>query len=149
MNLEELKVYNLSMEIGEKIWSIVSKWDYFSKDTVGKQFIKSADSIAANISEGYGRYHYRENIQFCYYSRGSLFETKTWTEKSYRRELISEKEHFEIINNLVIIAKMLNSYVKSIGKIDNTVGEPSVNYQEVIDKDDYKIWSNDLTFIDK
>jgi hypothetical protein len=50
---------------------------------------------------------------------------------------------------LVLIAKMLNSYVKSIGKINNTVGEPSVNYQKVIDKNVYNVWSDDLTFIDK
>jgi four helix bundle protein len=51
MKLEELKVYQLSMEIGDEIWNVVNKWDYFQKDTVGKQLIKAADSIAANLSE--------------------------------------------------------------------------------------------------
>ena len=59
MKLEELKVYQLAMNVGEKVWEIVSKWDYFTKDTVGKQLVKSVDSIAANISEGYGRFHYK------------------------------------------------------------------------------------------
>lgn len=149
MNLEELKVYNLSMELGGKIWSIVSTWDYYSKDTIGKQYIKAVDSIAANISEGYGRYHYHENINFCYYSRGSLFETKTWTEKSFRRCLINQKEHSEIINELVVIAKMLNSYLKSIGKTNNSVCEPSSDYPEINDKNDSDIWANNVPFIDK
>ncbi len=52
MKLEELKVYQLAMNVGEKVWVIVSKWDYFAKDTVGKQLVKSVDSIAANLSEG-------------------------------------------------------------------------------------------------
>ena len=78
MNLEELQVYQLSMEIGEKVWQIVIKWDYFAKDSVGKQLAKAIDSVAANLSEGCGRYFYKENKQFCYYSRGSLFESKTW-----------------------------------------------------------------------
>ena len=78
MNLEELQVYQLSMEIGEKVWQIVIKWDYFAKDSVGKQLVKAIDSVAANLSEGFGRYFYKENKQFCYYSRGSLFESKTW-----------------------------------------------------------------------
>lgn len=77
MKLEELNVYNLSMELGEIIWGIVEKWNYFEKDTIGKQLVRAADSIAANIAEGYGRYHFKENKQFCFYSRGSLFETKT------------------------------------------------------------------------
>ncbi len=77
MNLEELQVYKLSMDIAEKIWVIVDKWDYFNKDTVGKQLVRAIDSVAANLSEGYGRFHYKENKNFCYYSRGSLYETKT------------------------------------------------------------------------
>ena len=88
MKLEELKVYQLSMDIGEMIWMIVSRWDYFAKDTVGKQLVKSVDSIAANLSEGYGRFHYKENKQFCYYSRGSLYETKTCLKKAHNRDLI-------------------------------------------------------------
>jgi four helix bundle protein len=51
MKLEELKVYQLSMKSGDEIWNVVNKWDYFQKDTVGKQLIKAADSIAANLSE--------------------------------------------------------------------------------------------------
>jgi four helix bundle protein len=74
MKLEELQVYQLSMEMGERVWSIVIKWDYFAKDTIGKQLIKAIDSVAANLSEGYGRYHYKEKKNFSYYSRGSLFE---------------------------------------------------------------------------
>ena len=51
-------------------------------DTIGKQLVRSADSIAANISEGFGRYHFKDSKRFYYISRGSLFETKTWLEKS-------------------------------------------------------------------
>ena len=63
--LEDLEVYKLAMEIGEMVWSIVSKWDYFPKKTLGGQFVEAADSIAMNISEGYGRFHYKENKNFC------------------------------------------------------------------------------------
>lgn len=54
MKLEEFKVYQASMQIGEEVWSMVGKWDYFSKDTIGKQLVRSTDSIAANLSEGFG-----------------------------------------------------------------------------------------------
>jgi four helix bundle protein len=56
MDLENLRIYKISMELGERIWNIVLQWDYLAVDTVGKQLIRSADSIAANISEGFGRY---------------------------------------------------------------------------------------------
>jgi len=82
LNLEDLEIYQLSMEIGEEVWAIVNQWDDISKHTIGTQLIRSVDSIAANISEGFGRYHYKEAKQFCYYARGSLFETKAWLTKA-------------------------------------------------------------------
>ena len=115
MRLEELRVYQLSMELGERVWQIVIEWEYFSKDTVGKQLIKAVDSVAANLSEGYGRYHYRESRQFGYYSRGSLFETKTWRTKSYNRELIKEEDYKVFIKDIDRIGVKLNNYIKSIG----------------------------------
>jgi four helix bundle protein len=51
MKLEELKVYNGAMILGEKVWTIVDGWKFFQKDTVGKQLVRAVDSIAANLSE--------------------------------------------------------------------------------------------------
>lgn len=115
MKLEELEVYNLAMKIGEKVWEMVIKWDYFRKKTVGDQLVRSADSIASNISEGYGRFHYQENRHFCYYARGSLLETKTWLEKSKNRSMISQKEYDSLCESLEILHKKLNNYIRSIG----------------------------------
>ncbi len=115
MKLEELKVYDLAMNIGERVWLIVSKWDYFAKDTVGKQLVRSVDSIAANLSEGYGRFFYKENRQFCYYSRGSLYETKTWLKKSHERGLIIDDDFQSLQKDIETITFKLNNYIKSIG----------------------------------
>ena len=121
MKLEELKVYQLAMNIGERIWVVVSKWDYFAKDSIGKQLVKSVDSIAANISEGFGRFHYKENKQFCYYSRGSLYETKTWLKKAHDRRLIVDDNFQSLQNDLETIAYKLNNYIKSIGTKTNGI----------------------------
>lgn len=64
LRLDDLEIYQLSMEIGEFVWAIVDKWNYFQKKTVGEQFTRSADSIAANISEGYGRYFLKKKENF-------------------------------------------------------------------------------------
>lgn len=80
-SINDLEIYRDAMSLGETIWSLVAHWDYFAKDTLGKQLVRSADSIAANLSEGHGRFHFKENIKFCYYSRGSLTESQTWIEK--------------------------------------------------------------------
>jgi four helix bundle protein len=114
--LDELRVYQLAMKIGESIWGIVDKWSFFHRDTVGKQMVRSADSIAANISEGFGRYHYKENKQFVYYSRGSLYETKTWVVKAHSRGLISDDLFTSLTQDLEALGVKLNNYLHSIGK---------------------------------
>ncbi len=124
MELNDLQVYKKAMDLGEKVWDVVSKWDYFQKDTIGKQLIRSADSIAANLSEGFGRFHFKESQHFSYYSRGSLFETRTWIQKAHNRRLISRDQFFEMENELVTIGKMLNGYIKSIGRVE----EPYADY---------------------
>jgi len=113
--LNDLEIYREAMEIGEAIWALVTKFDYFAKDTIGKQIVRSADSIAANISEGYGRFHYKENQKFCYYARGSAEETQTWIEKCVRRELTDRDTGREIHNRVETLKKRLNAYIKSIG----------------------------------
>jgi four helix bundle protein len=115
MKLEELKVYELSMELGERVWTIVEKWDYFAKDTIGKQLVRSVDSVAANLSEGFGRFHYKDSKNFTYYSRGSLYETKTWIRKAKNRKLIEEEDYSKFVEDINMIGRMLNSYIKSIG----------------------------------
>jgi four helix bundle protein len=125
--LEELEIYQLSLSLADEIWNEVRLWDYFNKDTIGKQIIRSSDSIAANIAEGYGRYFYKENKQFCFFSRGSLLETKTWLLKSRNRKLIDEVKYNSYINTLETIHKKLNSYIKFIGKEEKN--KPMTNDQ--------------------
>jgi four helix bundle protein len=98
---------------------IVIKWDYFAKDTIGKQLVRAIDSVGANISEGFGRFHYKENKNFCYYSRGSLYETKTWLTKARSRELITKEDFLFFDSEINKIGVKLNNYIKSIGKTTN------------------------------
>ena len=123
MRLEELEVYQSAMAMGEKVWSIVSGWDFFAKDTVGKQWVRAADSVAANLSEGFGRFHYKENRHYGYYSRGSLFESKTWLTKARNRSLVSEQDFNELIAMLDTMGRRLNAYIKSIGNTQYQVKE--------------------------
>lgn len=117
MKLEELQVFQLSVKLGEEVWAIVRKWDYFAKDTIGKQLVRAVDSIASNLSEGFSRYRFKENTNFSHNTRGSLSETKTWLTKAHNRKLISD-EAFETLNDEIDnIGVKLNIYIRSIGKV--------------------------------
>ena len=82
---ENLRVYNLSEELADFIWDIVTRWDYLPQKTVGIQLVKSADSIGANIAEGTGRGSFADNRRFARIARGSLFEAKHWLRRAYKR----------------------------------------------------------------
>jgi four helix bundle protein len=119
--IEDLEIYQLSEALADEIWDIVSSWEYFAKDTVGKQIVRSSDSISANIAEGFGRFHYKENKNFCYFSRGSIIETKGWLKRSVKRNLISDEQYLDLINKLETIHHKLNIYIKFIGKQESKV----------------------------
>ncbi len=102
------------MDVSDEIWNLVIEWKSFEKYTIGTQFVKAADSISANISEGYGRYSFNENKQFCYYGRGSLSETKTWLDKAFRRNIITENTYKNLFEKLDLNHIKLNAYINSI-----------------------------------
>lgn len=112
--LEELEIYILAMEIGELVWERVSHWEQFSKFHLGGQFTEAADSIAANISEGYGRFHYKDKRNFYYNARGSLSETKTWASKSKQRNLLPPEDFDLLYSKLQKLHRKLNQHIKSL-----------------------------------
>ena len=116
MKLDELRVYKRADELSDEIWNLAVNMNYFEKDTLGKQLVRSADSISANIAEGFGRYFYKENRQFCFYSRGSLLETKNWLSKCHRRNIISSEKLEFLIKEIEEVHISLNAYIKTIGK---------------------------------
>ena len=149
MNLEELKVYQMAMQIGDSSWTIVSKWNYFERDTIGKQLVRSADSIAANISEGFGRYHFKENRYFNFVARGSLFETKTWLEKAVNRDFITTEEFSRLKIDMNELGRLLNGYIKKIG-MENKINEPEPIYltKTAVPDDSSDIFFQDIDSID-
>ncbi|MDR9402349.1 MAG: four helix bundle protein [Halothece sp. Uz-M2-17] len=112
----ELRVYQLAEELANQLWVIVAKWDYFAKNTVGKQIIRSADSIGANIAEGNGRYNYKDNQRFIKIARGSLYETRHWLRLAYNHKLLTEEEINQIKPLIEELSPKLNAYLNSIKK---------------------------------
>jgi four helix bundle protein len=117
MDIDDLRVYKQAMQLAEKIWEIVIKWEAFAKYSIGKQYTEAADSIGSNISEGFGRFHFKDSKHFLYYSRGSLYETRTWTIKAHNRKLMTDEEYKELIDSIHDLSVKLNNYINSIGNV--------------------------------
>ena len=111
--LTDLDVYKLAEKLSDKIWDGYDLWPEKAQKTIGLQVIRSADSIAANIAEGYGRFTAPDRKKFYMYTRGSFEETKVWLRKAYRRNVIdkqSMEEYTTIINEL---SPKLNGFINS------------------------------------
>jgi len=116
MKLEDLEIYQLSMELGDEVWFSVVDWDNLAKYSMGQQIIRSADSIAANISESFGRFHFNDRKNFMFYARGSQSETKTWLTKAKNRKIISEEFFQNEMEKLEKLGIKMNNYIKVIEK---------------------------------
>jgi four helix bundle protein len=122
-NFENLAVDQLSERLADDIWDIVATWSALARDTVGKQMIRAADSIGANLAEGDGRGTYQENRRFTRIARGSLNETKHWLRRAYRRKLLTESQISSLKPLVDELAPRLNAYLKSIGPKDDNADQ--------------------------
>ena len=115
-NFEKLQVYQLSEKLADSVWNIVITWDSFAKDTVGKQIVRAADSIGANISEGSGRGSPQDNRRFVRMARRSLYETIHWLRRSYLRKLLTQPEVKKLRLLVEELAPKLNAFLRSVDK---------------------------------
>ena len=111
---EDLDIFKLAETMADDLWTIVSSWNYFAKDTIGKQLVTAADSIGANIAEGAGRGTPKDNQRFVRIARGSLNETKYWVRRASQRDLLKSDQKDKIKVILDELAPRLNAYLKSI-----------------------------------
>ena len=116
LQLNDIKAYKIAFNLSNYVWDIVIKWDWFAKKHVGGQFVEAADSISANIAEGFGRYHKKDKIKFYRYSQGSLKESFDWNEKSKVRKLLKDEEYNHIFSELQKLPKELNQLINFTNK---------------------------------
>ena len=113
-NFEKLRVYKLAENLADGIWGVVIKWNYLAKDTVGKQMIRAADSIGANIAEGTGRGTLQDNRRFIRMARSSLYETQHWLRRAYKRSLLSKQQVVSLTPIIGELLPKLNAYFRSV-----------------------------------
>jgi four helix bundle protein len=117
IELKNLEVYQLSRKLSSIAWIIFCRLNFEDKKHIGDQFLRSVDSIGANIAEGYGRFHYLDKVRFYYNSRGSHYEAFThWLELMVEREKISNEEFESISETALILRIKLNNLIAATSK---------------------------------
>ncbi len=111
LKLNDIEAYKISFKLSNIVWEVVIKWDYFARDTIGKQFTRAVDSISANIAEGFGRYNKKDKVKFYRYSLGSVYESLDWNEKAHLRTIINQDGYSLIFSELIKLPKSINSLI--------------------------------------
>lgn len=112
IELKNLEVYQISRQLSAIVWKIFCRMNLEDKKHMGDQFLRSADSVGANIAEGYGRYHYLDKVRFYYNARGSHLEAFIhWLELLSEREKISMEEFETIRVKATILQIKLNNFI--------------------------------------
>ncbi|MFC1892057.1 four helix bundle protein [Thermodesulfobacteriota bacterium] len=111
-DFRDLEVWQKCKAIRNKIWNLCKRFPGEEKYRLSDQMIRASRSSTANIGEGYGRYHFQENIQFCRQSRGSLYELIDHLGTAEECEYISAEESEELIDDIKEAIRILNGYIK-------------------------------------
>jgi four helix bundle protein len=112
IELRNLEVYQLARKLSSIAWNIFCRMSFEDKKHIGDQFLRSVDSIGANIAEGYGRYYYLDKVRFYYNSRASHYEAfGHWLELMSERNKISESEFLSISEIALTLQVKLNNFI--------------------------------------
>lgn len=109
--MEEMEVFKRFVVTADEVWRTVRKWDSFAKDTVGKQLVRSVDSVGANLVEGDGRHSDPDAVRFFRIARGSAREARYWITRATTRSLIALDVGERIIGDLTGATQMLNRLI--------------------------------------
>jgi four helix bundle protein len=113
--LDELRVYAMAEQLADLVWELVRTWEPFSKSTVGHQLVRAADSVGANIAEGYGRASPADHQRFIRTARGSLYEVRHFLRRADKRKLLLKEQRAPLQALLKEMLPALNAYLRSLG----------------------------------
>jgi four helix bundle protein len=128
---EELSVWKLSREMRIEISNMIKSFPKIEQFRLSDQMIRASRSIAANIAEGYGRFHHQENIQFCRHARGSLLELLEHLIVSKDEGYISEDQFSLYKEKVLLINKVLNGYISYLKNAKEISQNNSIHSKEI------------------
>jgi four helix bundle protein len=105
----DLVSYRLAVELAGELHRRVAFWPSFERWSIGLQLVRAAGSIGANIAEGDGRGHPKDETRFLLIARGSLNETRHWLQLAERANLLTEADYAPRLDEL---ARTLNGLVR-------------------------------------
>ena len=116
-SFEDLEIYKLARKFSDKVNQLIKKLPNIEEFNLKNQMRRAKLSATKNIAEGFGRYHYQENIQFCRQSRGSICELIDDFNECYANGYIDQNETDQLKSEAYHLIKVLNGYIASIKRL--------------------------------
>lgn len=113
---EDLECWKAATEVRRIVMNVVKKFPPHEKFSLTDNMTRAARSVTQNIAEGYGRFHFQENIQFCRQSRGSLQELIDQFITAHDELYITENEYQEARALINKSLALLNGYINYLSK---------------------------------
>jgi four helix bundle protein len=111
---ETLEVRKMARKLRTEMANLAKTFPQEEKYRLADQIIRSSRYVTANIAEGYGRYHYQENIKYCRQARGSLFELLDHLYVALDEQYIAADLFNDFKLGTFNVIKILNGYIKHI-----------------------------------
>ena len=115
-SLDEFELYKLVREYRKKIYRVIKKLPKEEKFCLDPQMRKAAISMTNNVAEGHGRWHYKENIQFCRISRGSVEEILDDLNICIDEDYGDKDENLVLKDEGYFVIKKINGYISYLNK---------------------------------
>lgn len=116
----DLEVWKAAREFKKAISQLAKTFPETEKYKLADQILRSSRSIGANISEGYGRYSYKEQTKYCVQARGSLSETLNHLIDAFDEAYISEDSLSNYKKQYDVVEALLNGYIAWLRKMSTS-----------------------------
>jgi len=121
-SFEDLEVWQVCRDLRRSMTSLARKLPQEEKFRLSDQIIRAARSVTNNIAEGYGRYHFQENIQFCTQSRGSLYELIDHLTICVEEKYLSADHFNKLKSDCERAIMLLNGFIRYLQKQKKEIG---------------------------
>ena len=108
----DIEAWKQARELRIALYKLVEKLPAEEKYKLTSQILRVAVSCTANIAEGYGRFHYQENIHFCRISRGSMYEAQDHLITCIDNKYIAKDQYDRIYDIAINAIKVLDGYIR-------------------------------------
>jgi four helix bundle protein len=122
LDFTDLETWKFSRTLRKELFLVVRSFPQEERYSLVSQIKRAASSVTANLAEGFGRYSYQENIQFCRQSRGSLYELRDHLTTALDAGYISEEKYKSLDAIAISATRLVNGYIRATKNLKNSSG---------------------------